>query len=116
MNNSFYPFYKIHHPSYFRRNYYPNNSYPNNTSNNLNVENEDLKLESDDTLKEKEVQSKKEKTRSSISINLDKPILEFRGFKLYYDDMLILALIYFLYLENINDTLLYLALFALLFF
>lgn len=44
------------------------------------------------------------------------PILEFHGIKLYSDDLLILLLMYFLYKENVNDNLLYIALFALLFF
>lgn len=50
--------------------------------------------------------------------NFDKnfsPLLEFAGMKLYSDDILILALIYFLYKENIDDKLLLIALFSLLF-
>ena len=43
------------------------------------------------------------------------PLLEFAGIKLYSDDVLILALIYFLYKENIDDKLLLIALFSLLF-
>lgn len=45
----------------------------------------------------------------------DKPLLEFHGIKLYSDDVLILLLIFFLYKENINDMLLFIALFSLLF-
>jgi len=108
MNSPFHPFYNFNHPGYFRRrNYY------SNFHNNLSLENHELDCSDKDTADENKIEPEK---RSNTSFNLDKPILEFRGFKLYYDDMLILALIYFLYLENINDTLLYLALFALLFF
>lgn len=46
----------------------------------------------------------------------EEPILEFHGIKLYSDDLLILLLMYFLYREKVNDNLLYIALFALLFF
>ena len=52
--------------------------------------------------------------KESRSLEL-KPILEFHGIKLYNDDLLILLLIYFLYKENINDKLLLIALFSLLF-
>ena len=45
----------------------------------------------------------------------EKPLFEILGIKLFSDDLLILALIYFLYKENINDTLLFIALFSLLF-
>ena len=49
--------------------------------------------------------------------NLDftNPIFEFKGIKIFSDDLLILALIYFLYKENSDDKLLIIALFALLF-
>lgn len=45
----------------------------------------------------------------------NKPILDFFGIRLYNDDVLILLLIYFLYKENVNDMLLLVALFSLLF-
>ena len=45
----------------------------------------------------------------------DTIFLEFKGIKLKGDDLLILLLIYFLYKQNINDNLLLIALFSLLF-
>ena len=48
--------------------------------------------------------------------NYEKALIEFYGIQLFSDDLLILSLIYFLYKENINDTLLYIALFALILF
>lgn len=45
----------------------------------------------------------------------EKPIFTIYGINLYSDDLLILLLLFFLYKENINDTLLLLALFSLLF-
>lgn len=55
---------------------------------------------------------KEEKRSSHIS---EKPLFELYGIKLYSDDLLILLLIFFLYKENINDMLLFIALFSLLF-
>lgn len=43
------------------------------------------------------------------------PLLEISNFKLCSDDIIILALIYFLYKQNTDDKLLILTLFALLF-
>lgn len=48
-------------------------------------------------------------------LNKQKPLLEFHGIKLFNDDLLILLLIYFLYKENINDKILFIVLFSLLF-
>lgn len=55
-----------------------------------------------------------EKESSKIE-SKEKPLFEILGIKLFSDDLLVLALIYFLYKENINDTLLLIALFSLLF-
>ncbi len=52
---------------------------------------------------------------NNIHTSTNLPIFEFNGIKLYNDDLLILLLIYFLYKEKVNDNLLYIALFALLF-
>ena len=54
-------------------------------------------------------------TKTNNCVPKFKPIFEFNGLKLYSDDLLILALIYFLYKEEIKDTLLFIALFSLLF-
>ena len=53
------------------------------------------------------------KTRDSNIKN--EPLLEIAGLKLFDDDLLILLLIFFLYTQKINDILLFIALFALLF-
>lgn len=46
--------------------------------------------------------------------NTNKPIIELLGIKLYKDDILILLLIYFLYMEKNNDFILYILLFSLI--
>ncbi len=45
----------------------------------------------------------------------EKPLFEIHGIQLYNDDILILLLIFFLYKEHVNDMLLLIALFSLLF-
>lgn len=41
-------------------------------------------------------------------------IINIFGFKLHTDDLLIIAILFFLYKENVNDTFLYIALLLLL--
>ena len=52
-------------------------------------------------------------TRSSNSN--EQAIFELLGIKLYFDDLIILGLLYFLYQENVKDEMLYIILFLLLF-
>lgn len=49
-----------------------------------------------------------------MNLDINEPILEFHGIQIYQDDLLILMLLFFLYKENVNDGLLYIALLALL--
>lgn len=96
MNNFFNPFYRPISP------YHNSYHYKSNFSNNPNV------------IEEQESIKKLEPRKSSQ--NSEHPILNILGIKLYSDDILILLLIFFLYKENINDKLLYIALFSLLFY
>lgn len=45
----------------------------------------------------------------------DKPLLEFFGIYLFLDDIIIICLLIFLYQEKVNDELLFIILFLLLF-
>lgn len=47
--------------------------------------------------------------------NSDKPIFELFGIKLYSDDLIILAVLFLLYEQNVKDEMLYIILFLLLF-
>lgn len=47
--------------------------------------------------------------------NIDKPIFELFGIKLYSDDLIILAVLFLLYEQNVKDEMLYIILFLLLF-
>lgn len=51
---------------------------------------------------------------NEISRYNNNPIIEFAGFKLYLDDLLILGILLFLYEEGVKDNLLFLFLFFLL--
>ena len=48
------------------------------------------------------------------SKNTDTPIFEIFGFKLYSDDLIILAVLFLLYEQNVKDEMLYIILFLLL--
>ncbi len=85
---------------YYRNNFYPNYVQPNverkqNTTSNLektsSTEHDNRKLKSSDTV-----------------------WLDLFGIKLYFDDVLILSLLYFLYKEDVKDEGLFLALVMLL--
>lgn len=100
MNNFYRPFFHYRYPCYT---YCPSN-----------IINKQLKKESTEKFDLKK-ETKQDPSSSECSEKRStQVILEFHGIKLFSDDLLILLVIYFLYKQNINDTLLYLALFALL--
>lgn len=115
--NNFRPpfFYPPYYPYYFN-NYQPYRSVQKNdkpqelltTTSNSN----DVKSNLEDEKKSDEHTNKR---HFNSFDKKNSPLLEFAGIKLYSDDVLILALIYFLYKENIDDKLLLIALFSLLF-
>ncbi len=49
-----------------------------------------------------------------FSSNLEEPILEILGIKLYFDDILIIGLLFFLYNEGVKDEFLFIILILLL--
>lgn len=59
--------------------------------------------------------SKQDDAKEKRNHLTEKPLFEFHGIQLYNDDILILLLIFFLYKEHVNDMLLLIALFSLLF-
>lgn len=108
MNNIFPPFNPKFYSPYFyqKKSYYPQNA---QISQNQTLEFTNNHQDSIITTITQEVPASSKQLKSA------KPLLEFHGIKLYNDDLLILLLIYFLYKENINDKLLLIALFSLLF-
>lgn len=59
-----------------------------------------------------------EKTSNTINSNLteiDQPVINILNIKLYFDDLIILGLLFFLYQQDVKDEMLYIILFLLLF-
>lgn len=54
------------------------------------------------------------KCHSNCDVNDDRPVFNLFGIRLYFDDLLLLALIYFLYAEDVHDPELFIALILLL--
>lgn len=52
-------------------------------------------------------------SNSSKNLN-EEPLLELLGIQIYFDDILLLCILIFLFEENINDPMLFIALFLLL--
>lgn len=84
-------------------NYRYYNYYNNYMNSKLPIE------ESTGTKKENSITNSKK-----ISNTIDPPIFEILGIKIYQDDLIILALLYFLYQQDIKDEMLYIVLFLLL--
>lgn len=100
--------YGYHYPYYTYKNKYSNfknSTYNENTNNNNNVSKEYSKLKSVNNFKNKE------QTNSSDANN---PIFQLFGIDLYFDDILIVFLIWFLYNEDVKDEGLFITLIMLL--
>lgn len=86
----------------------PNNSY-NNYSRNNNAKSDshdNNKFNPNNTETTPKVETRSERT--------DNPIFEIFGIKLYFDDILLVSLIFFLYNEGVKDQSLFIALILLL--
>ncbi len=92
----FYPFPRFYRPPY---GYYNNYQY------------QEHKYEPHKAKKNKPDESK---CNPSDSIYYDKPIFELFGIKLFFDDILIISLIFFLYNEGVKDQSLFISLILLL--
>ena len=109
MNNFYNPFVRYRYPS-------PQYVNPHNFTDYQSIDNSKIQNKAKSTTVSNTKFETEPIIRQNANHNSNKPIIEFSGIKLYDDDLLILALIYFLYKENINDTLLFISLFALLLF
>jgi len=114
-----YPFFGF--PS-FRRNYgYPNYNYlhnqniykEQNSQNSLPPSVPQNKIQRTTPFSKVEEKPKQEPPPSDRS-DSDGEFFEIFGIKLYFDDLLIIALLFFLYQEEVNDTYLYISLVLLL--
>jgi len=96
-NNTYLPSIKNSLKENIEYNNIPNNQQHSFSSNNNSYYNQESKI------------------KKSSSINKeDNYFIELLGFKLYFDDVLILCLLFFLYTENIKDEGLFIALILLL--
>lgn len=99
--------------------YYPRNNIYSKKNDYIDNINEN------DTSKNNELSSRQNKSsryndfgpihfQNPFSMDNDEPIIEILGISLYLDDIIILALLFFLYQEGVKDYMLYLALIMLL--
>lgn len=103
-----YPYFNL--PYYHRYSRYGYH-YPNSTS-NTGFANANTKKHIENTVhKEKENTTKKEECSSNIE---DSPLFQIFGINLYFDDILLVCLIFFLYQEGVKDESLFIALILLL--
>ena len=104
-------------PPFYRYPYYRNypyyNTHYNIRQNTKNIKNEKKEEPKKESKKETSSSSESRKTSLDDSIN-EKPLFEIMGIKLYFDDILILCLIFFLYQEGTDDAFLMIALVLLL--
>lgn len=114
-NNPYYRFYN-------RPNNYVN--IQKNITNGSNSEEIDAKNSSTENLSDKNLSEKLYKENENVQrgkISLDNnndkdtPIFEIFGIKLFSDDLIILAVLFLLYEQNVKDEMLYIILFLLLF-
>lgn len=102
--------YPYNHPYYRYYNRYNYNI--KDTTNNIQTKNEEKK---DSITNSKEISNTINSRNSSNSSNSEQAIFEIFGIKLYLDDLIILGVLFFLYQQNVNDEMLYIILFLLLF-
>lgn len=103
-------------------NAYQKTNFKNNTSQNINYkDNTIFKNNNCENDNSKLIKNKSSKFYlgpivfdSSSFSDLEKPVLEILGLKLYLDDILIISLLYFLYEEDVKDETLFISLLLLL--
>ncbi len=99
------PFYR---PPYFYNPTYARNYINNSTYRRPNVS---KKESTEEPPKKIDIETSNSNTRKD---NDNNEFIEIFGIKLFFDDILILCLLFFLYKQNVNDPLLFIALLLLL--
>lgn len=114
-----FPFFRYPYSNY----YSPYNRYPSPIQNPIIPEKEEKEKVVIDAEKEENRTRKISSKRNSFaninlsnlfSSDLEEPILEILGIKLYLDDIIILGLLFFLYKEEVQDETLFITLILLL--
>lgn len=131
-----FPFFRFPYNNYYYNYYRPYHSlskedtshspYKNSTSCDINDNNdkhENIEVESQHESKHNDSNVKKNTRYNSIGpisftnplfADMDEPVFEIMGIKLYLDDIIILGLLFFLYKEEVKDETLFLSLILLL--
>ena len=107
-----YPFfYNRNYPNY----YYNRYNFPHTNNTNLNT---DTQIPNNDLHKTQPIQSEENNTyqeeKKSNDTNSSTYFFEIFGLKLYFDDILLICLIFFLYQEGVKDDELFISLVLLL--
>ena len=97
----------IFHPPFYNPPYFYNPTYRRNYINNYERKQSNINKKNSDNSTNK---VSNYDTRSSNN----NEFIEIFGIKLFFDDILILCLLFFLYKQNVNDPLLFIALLLLL--
>lgn len=115
----FYPFFRG--PYYYTQNRYMNQAYRNMqkrgeyNGQNLGGQTSKSAQKSDNLINENKSQSREFNKKSNVSSKYgESPIFEIFGIKLFFDDILIISLIFFLYNEGVRDNLLFISLILIL--
>ncbi len=99
--------------NYYRYNpYIPNPSYNKDNINKNSLQSNDIEFHNKKSSKYNSFGPIHFKT--PLFTNIEEPIFEIFGIKLYLDDIIILGLLFFLYKENVQDQMLYMVLILLL--
>ncbi len=108
-----YPF--LHFPYYNKYSrygyHYPNYGYP--IRNEISTSTKNNSFKSDTSNSSKKITTS-EIISSDCNIEEDVPVFEIFGIKLYFDDILLVCLIFFLYNEGVKDQSLFISLILLL--
>ena len=102
-----FPYYGYHYNYYKYYNQFDNSNFSNKDYEKDNIKQEKSSITNSDLISNT--------TDSKRSSNSEQAIFEIFGIKLYIDDLIILGVIYFLYQQKVNDVMLYIILFLLLF-
>lgn len=105
--------YGYYYPNYSKNNANPPNSKCSNSNKDYFDERKDLKDNNKKYVSNTYFKSEKTKDSSS-DFSEDSPLFQIFGINLYFDDILLICLIFFLYQEGVKDEGLFIALILLL--
>lgn len=109
-------YYNKHYSSYYANNNIQN-SYNHNINNKNSIQEETKEKEKEEKYGQEEIGDKKRTSKNNFFANINlsalldsdinTPIIEILGIKLYLDDLIIIGLLFFLYKEDIQDEILF---------